>query len=148
MRAVVLLLLVALPVFLLVEGGRTDGQPEQIHLSLTGNPSEMVVQWVTWQGIVTFAEIAKNTKQLLLATPAPVVSFAKSGSSTYFSATGNTTTYDESGWPGFIHTVVITDLLPNTAYTYVCGSTGQWSQKMFFHTLPTEYVFTPDKGPS
>jgi len=117
-----LLCLLAVVVALVIPSGnaKTLGTPEQVHLSLTGDPSQMVVQWITWQ-----------------ATSTPVVRYG-APSKTEIIAAGKTTTYDESGWGGFIHTVLLTDLKPDTVYSYVCGSEGFWSDRFFFHTEPTE----------
>jgi len=111
-------------------------KPTQGHLALTGDPTQMIVMWVT------------------NSTTVPVVQYGTSGLSA--STTGTTTTYkitdmcdkpatNASYWidPGQIHKVLLTGLTPATGYQYRFGNDQDgWSDTMTFTTAP---VVNPDR---
>lgn len=97
--------------------------PEQVHLSLTGDMSEMRVVWVTLNATAT------STVQYDRASANP---------SWTYSVTGTTRTYTFGGWLGVIHVATMTRLSPATAYSYRVGdASGGWSDVYNFTTLPT-----------
>jgi len=91
--------------------------PEQLHLSLTGNSSEMAITWVT------LAPTISHTVQYGLS------------SSLDQSRSGHNTTYKWCGWIGQIHTAVMGGLLPGTVYYYRVGDASGWSPVYSFSTL-------------
>jgi len=106
----------------------SDTVPQQLRLSLTGNPTEMVVMWITND------DTATTTVKYQLATGGAISV-----------VTGTTSYYD---WPlppyesGQIHTATMTGLAANTRYMYMCGDPqGGWSAPSYFVTentvLPT-----------
>jgi len=115
-------------ILLLAAAASADTAPQQVRLSLTGNPSEMVVMWITNDDTAT-----------------TTVNYAPRSGGATASSTGYTSYYD---WPvppyesGQIHTAKMTGLNPNTSYWYQVGdSAGGWSDKFYFQTetpgLPT-----------
>jgi len=98
--------------------------PEQIHISLTGVPSEMTVMWTTQTDTAT----------------STVLFWPQSNANANRSATGSYTHYEFP--PDYrspaIHRVLLTDLLPDTAYEYVCGDQKDgFSSAYHFTTEPT-----------
>ena len=100
-------------------------EPNQLHLSLTGLPSEMLVQWVTYG-------ICNGT-----------VSFSPATGGEAMTAAAALTTYTGGlgGWEGWIHTALMTDLTPGASYTYTVGSgapapSGVWSFPRNFSAAP------------
>jgi len=88
-------------------GPSCGDSPQQFHLSVTGDPTQMVVSYVscsTW-----------NT---------PACSVAKEGTTDWKTFNGYSHTYTDGGWLGLLHTVVMTDLLADgtTRYSYKCDN--------------------------
>eukprot|EP00239_Pterosperma_sp_CCMP1384_P008567 CAMPEP_0197858816 /NCGR_PEP_ID=MMETSP1438-20131217/32891_1 /TAXON_ID=1461541 /ORGANISM="Pterosperma sp., Strain CCMP1384" /LENGTH=513 /DNA_ID=CAMNT_0043475087 /DNA_START=119 /DNA_END=1657 /DNA_ORIENTATION=+ len=113
--------------------------PQQIHLALTGDATQMAVTWVT-----------------KTATPAPAVSFEVASAtdqqrqqvqSAATVVAAKTHTYTGGGWEGFIHTAVMTGLAPGRKqYTYKVGdtSTGTWTDSIVFKTAVPGSTNTDD----
>jgi hypothetical protein len=99
--------------------------PQQVHLSLTGDPTQMVIMWVT-----------ASAKETLVLYGVTMGSYG-------MNATGITTTYDAGidGWRGVIHTVTLYNLRPSTKYYYKVGNGHDWSIDYWFTTAPS--VGTP-----
>jgi hypothetical protein len=94
--------------------------PEQIHIATTGDPTEMVVTWVT-RGM----------------TPTSTVEFGTTSGAYGFSTSGTNHTYTDGGWVGRIHDVVLTGLTPDTQYFYRVGDEDRgWSSEFDFTTPP------------
>lgn len=91
--------------------GPDDGEPQQVHLSLTGAPGEMRVMWVT------FNHSAASAPQ--------AVWLAGGGGGAGGAAAAVTTTYSAGlfGWDGFIHSAVMTGLVPGVV-TYAVGDSA------------------------
>ena len=98
-------------------------QPTQGHIALTGNPSEMRVQWTSG------------------TQATPTVRYGTSADQLNQIATGLSRTYKASDMcarpasdprnfvdPGFLHDVLLTNLIPNTTIYYQYGSEGVMSQ--------------------
>ncbi|KNC52389.1 purple acid phosphatase 18 [Thecamonas trahens ATCC 50062] len=109
-------------------GAGTTGEPEQVHVALTGFPHALRVMWVTFGGAGAGAEAAWGTAPGVLAA----------------TARANASTYDVGilgGWHGTIHTVdmVFPSHLPprTTVYYAVSGTcpTACWSP-VFSVALP------------
>lgn len=84
--------------------------PQQLHLSLTNDPTEMVVMWVTMAGDSTTGGEA----QWWPAGNASAVSTASAVPTSY--------TAGLFGWNGTIHTATMTGLVPGSYYQYTVGS--------------------------
>jgi phosphodiesterase/alkaline phosphatase D-like protein len=96
--------------------------PEQVHIATTGDPSEMVVTWVTWG-----------------PTPTSTVEYGTTIGSYGSIATGSTHTYSDGGWVGEIHDVLLTGLVPNTQYFYRVGDSQEgWSSEFEFRSAPSD----------
>lgn len=100
-------------------------EPQQLHLALTGVPTEMLVQWVTYN-------ISNGT-----------VSYAPTAGGAPATADAYLTTYTGGlgGWSGWIHTAVMTGLTPGSMYTYSVGSgpentPARWSMPRTFSAAP------------
>jgi hypothetical protein len=100
----------------------------QLHLSFTGNPSEMTITWTTLLATSTSTVQWGLTSQV---GPNPT-SFPNS-------ATGSNRTYTWSGWIGQIHEATMTGLVPGMNYSYRVGdAAGGWSDVFTFKTLDTD----------
>jgi len=114
----------------------TPTQPQQRHLSLTHDPAEMAVTWVTLRNTTT------STVQW-----GPVSALDAADGQFPFSAdgAGNLRTYTNGGWVGSIHTAVMTNLKAGTTYQYRVGdASGGWSDTVTFSTFP-EDIGTTDR---
>ena len=111
------------------EGGRRA--PLQGHLALTGNPTEMRVQWTSGTSSV------------------PMVWYGFTADQLNWTATGVSRTYTASDMcgspanesinfidPGFLHDVLLTGLHPSTLYYYQYGSEGVVSEVRVFTSSP------------
>ncbi|KAL9182584.1 hypothetical protein ACHAXT_013236 [Thalassiosira profunda] len=130
----------------------SNQSPTGIHLSLTGNPSEIAIQFATGDSGTPLVEVAKkadihsalrmanhvHTAELRDLAQVTDVSWTKyKGVSTSYAATDmcqEPATSTDPGWfasPGHLHTVLAKDLEPDTEYAYRVGlSFGQgikWS---------------------
>ncbi|UCE74107.1 MAG: metallophosphoesterase, partial [Methanomassiliicoccales archaeon] len=96
--------------------------PEQIHIATTGDPTEMVVTWITGG-----------------STPNSTVEYDTSPGVYGNSASGTNHTYTDGGWDGIIHDVALTGLSPDTQYFYRVGDESLgWSSEFNF-TSPPDY---------
>jgi hypothetical protein len=115
--------------------------PQQVHLAVTTNVDEMLVQWVT------------------RANDPSVVQYGLLTGSYPHAANGTTATYSVGldgtfilfiiifcgvpcswlGWTGWVHTVLLTGLSTNTKYYYIVGSPDNWSEEFYFTSAP-KYV--------
>jgi len=101
-------------------------QPEQVHISLGFDPTQMFITWTTMSSAPTMVEYGINS----------LVS----------NATGNETLFTDGGSKKremYIHRVLLKDLTPNTAYMYHCGSSKGWSSIYFFRTIPDGSEWSP-----
>jgi predicted phosphohydrolase len=111
--------------------------PQQVHLALGRNASEMVIIWITFDkvdAIVTYGQSFPGN----------------------MSQTGETYTYNAGylfGWHGWIHKVVLQGLKRATTYYYQVGSSNPdacWSKKLQFTTngknLPLNIAIYGDQG--
>jgi predicted phosphodiesterase len=98
--------------------------PEQIHIATTGDPTEMVVTWVT-----------RGT------TPNSTVEYGTTSGVYDYSTHGTSHTYTDGGWIGQIHDVELTGLLPETQYFYRGGDESLgWSSEFNFTTPPVSKI--------
>jgi len=95
--------------------------PEQVHLSLTGTPSEIVVVWVT------FAQ-----------TNASIVEYGMDSNNYERRATGQIYTYNAGffGWDGWLHACRLTGLQLDSIYYYRVGDGVNWSPQFHFRSPP------------
>lgn len=107
--------------------------PEQVHLSLTGDLTEMAVAWTTLNAT------AATTVQWAPA-PCGAPPFAAS-------AAGFTRTYTQGGWVGVVHVATMTGLQRGGTYCYRVGDGSTtdgraWSPVFNFTAMPAD-VGTP-----
>ncbi|KAL9953568.1 hypothetical protein ACROYT_G041005 [Oculina patagonica] len=106
-----------------------DPQPEQIHLSSTGDPTEMMVTWVT-----------------LAPTNYSIVEYNKAGFSLTLQASGGVTKFTDGGSEHrvlYIHRVKLTGLVPDQSYEYHCGGYDGWSALYSFKALKSGVDWSP-----
>jgi len=108
-------------------------RPEQVHIAVTNNPSEMMVTFITGEPITPTVEWGEQN-----CNPAgpigEVVVGTKSCNFTY-SAVGTSKTYTQGSWQGQIHNVLLTGLQPTTTYYYRVGDPyWDWSTHNFNFT--------------
>lgn len=106
----------------------TDPQPQQVHISATGDVTEMMITWVT-----TSADIDS------------LVEFGLADQALDLKASGSATKFVDGGSEKrvmYMHRVKLIDLKPDTSYDYHCGSMDGWSSVFRFRTLPdgTDWV--------
>ncbi|XP_028409886.1 acid phosphatase type 7-like [Dendronephthya gigantea] len=117
----------ALPVN--VNGDPVYTQPEQVHISATGDVTEMVITWVT-----------------IVADIDSIVQYGLADKALAMTAKGNATKFVDGGSEKtvrYIHRVKLTGLRPATSYDYHCGSMMGWSSIFRFKTLPEGTNWSP-----
>lgn len=93
-------------------------QPEQIHLALTNDASEMMVSWVTLN-VAAGAQVQWGINGQFDSSTMATVS-----------------TYTAAGWVGTIYNALMTKLKPLTTYSYRVGSDiSGWSKVWSFKTM-------------
>uniref|UniRef100_A0A336LMV7 Purple acid phosphatase n=1 Tax=Culicoides sonorensis TaxID=179676 RepID=A0A336LMV7_CULSO len=104
-------------------------QPEQVHLSFGEKANEIVVTWSTFddthESKVVFGLHGDKEKQTV------------TGSSSLFVDGG------EAKHSQYIHRVTLSNLKPETRYTYVCGSDLGWSPIFSFKTPRLDTKWSP-----
>lgn len=95
--------------------------PQGIHLSLTENPQEVWVMWSTQLEGMT-----------------PTVQYGLAQDSLTMQTIGNSSTYWQGGWKGYIYRVQLSGLQPDTVYYYRVGDPDwEWGQITYaFRTAP------------
>ncbi|OWA51856.1 Acid phosphatase type 7 [Hypsibius exemplaris] len=103
--------------------------PEQIHLSWSGNPTEMYVTW---------------------ATPSPStvtsVKFGLDAANLTSTATGTSTVFVDGAKAHkvrYIHRVTLVNLVPATRYYYSCGSDAGWATVYTFRSIQAGTEWSP-----
>uniref|UniRef100_A0A6B2L5Y2 Purple acid phosphatase n=1 Tax=Arcella intermedia TaxID=1963864 RepID=A0A6B2L5Y2_9EUKA len=98
-----------------------EGGPQQLHLSLTNNPTEMVITWISRD---------KDEPS--------IVQYGLSADSLTSSQQGTIFTYNAGidGWYGWIHRATLGDLKTATRYYYRVGMPNSWSDVFSFKTAP------------
>ena len=107
--------------------------PLQVHLALTGLPSEMVVVWSTLNASKPMVQWGTSPQSLVHST--------SSSFSSYTSSDMCGSPAKDFGWrdPGLIHKAVMRDLQGGTTYYYKVGDgTYGWSEIFHFKTPPTD----------
>jgi len=99
--------------------------PQQVHISLGRDVSEMIVMWVTQHKTDTVVQYGKVSGELSLSVEGHDPVFY---------------TFDPYV-SGVIHTAVITGLQPSTTYYYKCGGLSGWSEEFSFTTAPKVGTF-------
>ncbi|XP_064600685.1 acid phosphatase type 7-like [Liolophura sinensis] len=107
------------------------GQPEQVHLSFGGSPSEMIVTWSTMsttnQSVVEFGLKGR-----------PMFTHRASGYQTKFTDGGTLHRIQ------YIHRVTLTGLEPGNSYVYHCGSPeAGWSDIHTFTAMKSGTDWSP-----
>ncbi|XP_025104272.1 LOW QUALITY PROTEIN: acid phosphatase type 7-like [Pomacea canaliculata] len=107
--------------------GLKNVPPEQVHLSYTGNSTEMVVTWVT-QDTTSTSTVMYGLSDLNLT------------------ASGSMTTFVDGGSQHrklYIHRVTLTGLLPGHKYVYVVGGPEGWSKQFNFRAMKDGSDWSP-----
>ncbi|KAI1284906.1 Purple acid phosphatase 21 [Halotydeus destructor] len=111
--------------------GYSDVQPQQVHLSLGGNPTEMMVTWVTMDATVGNA----------------TVEFGESSEFGFSeSRTGSSSKFTDGGSEKrsmYIHRVLLDGLVPGDRYLYHVGSTDSWSDIFELVAIRNDSAFSP-----
>jgi len=95
-------------------------EPEQVHLSTTGIPGEMIVQWGT-------------EEDTMVSCPSDnIVEYGTDNDNLNLSENGNSNMYL---WTTCTHTTQLQNLNPNTTYYYRVGGEGEWSSVYSFETI-------------
>lgn len=102
-------------------------EPQQLHLSITPDPSEMVIMFVT--GSSCAASGATGQVKWWPASNSSAVTLVPTTEATYTAGLG---------WDGSIHTAFVTGLTPSAKYEYVlgCPGVGPWSLPRPFKAAP------------
>jgi len=87
----------------------------------------MVIQWVTHVGF-------QGVPQLLQKDDLSFVQYSSTSGATTNKTKGKASTYTLGGWLGIIHTVLLSDLIPETKYYYKVGCDLGWSTEYSFCT--------------
>ncbi|CAH3179914.1 unnamed protein product [Porites evermanni] len=106
-----------------------DPQPQQIHLASTGDPTEMMVTWVT-----------------LTLTNYSIVEYNKGGFPLTLRATGAVTKFTDGGSQHrvlYMHRVKLTGLAYDQVYDYHCGGWDGWSALFSFKTFKSGVDWSP-----
>lgn len=118
-------------------------QPTQGRLSETGVAGEMNVMWVSDLSSMSVVQYKLSSSS---SSTAPMNATGVSHTykaSDMCNSPANLTSALKFRDPGFIHNVVITDLVPATGYTYRFGSDGHWSEWFNFTTQAAPGSSTP-----
>nr|AYV89047.1 Iron/zinc purple acid phosphatase-like protein [Tetranychus truncatus] len=102
-------------------------QPEQVHISLGVNPSEMIVTWTTFDPI---------------SLPSASYGISTLNQTTY----GYSTKFVDGGSEKrvmYIHRVTMNNLKPDQKYVYRVGSEAGWSEIFWFKTIKDGVDWSP-----
>jgi len=110
----------------------TGVAPEQVHLALTGDLSQMSVAWVTLNASASVVQWGPQPAGGSCAG-APLPS----------SAAGFDRTYTQGGWLGVVHVATMTGLARGADYCYRVGGVNSagvegWSAPIGFSTVPAD----------
>tara|TARA_B100001113_G_scaffold306759_1_gene268099 strand:- start:44 stop:1369 length:1326 start_codon:yes stop_codon:yes gene_type:complete len=94
--------------------------PEQVHLATNGIPGEMIIQWGTQEDTTLSCSSSSN------------VEYGTDSGELNQTASGDDDMYL---WTTCTHTVILSDLSPNTTYYYRVGGGSEWSDIYTFQTL-------------
>lgn len=99
---------------------KVDNTPTQLHLSITNDPSEMIVMWSTQTKCRSMVEYCQDNH--------PELVFRQRGKRCV----------THSGWDRFMHTVKLSELHLDVRYRYRVGDpvSNKWSQWWWFETRP------------
>ncbi|KAM9991383.1 hypothetical protein ACTFIZ_004790 [Dictyostelium cf. discoideum] len=123
------------------DGGDINQIPQTIKISLTNNPSEMMISWFTngkiGDAIVQFSQ-----------TKSDLINYSTNTNNGVITVNGKSTPF--SNWKGYSNTVILTGLSPKTTYYYQCGGSTSdiLSQTNYFTTsnFPTTTTTTTASG--
>jgi len=120
------LLLIFIFTTIIISKNSEAAEPEQVHLSTTGIPGEIIVQWGT-------------EEDTMVSCPSDnIVEYGTDNDNLNLSENGNNNMYL---WTTCTHTTQLQNLNPNTTYYYRVGGEGEWSSVYSFKTIEE----TPDK---
>lgn len=116
----------------------------QVHASLTSNPTEMQITWVTgsnqYDSIVYYGT---SKTELTNRVSSPSTSSITYTADQMCGSPANVTSQQTFRNPGWIHSVILTGLEPNSFYFYKCGNENEgWSEIFWIRTNPSSDNFT------
>lgn len=125
-----------------LSGGNTEVL--QVHTSLTSNPTEMQITWVTgsnsYDSVVQFGTSKTNLNRIASTPASSAITYS---ANQMCGSPANVTSQQTFRDPGFIHTVTITGLEPNSFYFYKCGNEYEsWSDVLWLRTNPSSENYT------
>ncbi len=106
-----------------VEATPSTDLPKHIRLTYRGDPASTLV--ITWQ---TTTPIGGD---VVLYDTVP-----RGGDPSQYTHTVDGLHHTYSGASGYIHTVELTSLEPDTSYYFICGGSGNYSEERAFKTAP------------
>mmetsp|Transcript_18328 Transcript_18328/g.70799 ORF Transcript_18328/g.70799 Transcript_18328/m.70799 type:complete len:531 (+) Transcript_18328:49-1641(+) len=119
-------------------------RPEQVHIATTGDPTEMVVSFVTGEPITPTVEWGLTNCVGNDGVSGEVIAEDCAFNNT---AVGTSKTYTQAAWEGQLHTVTLTGLKPSTVYFYRVGDPAwDWSNHNFNFTTPPDVGSSTDPG--
>lgn len=122
-------------------------RPEQVHLSVTSDPSEMIVTFVTGEKITPTVQWDLRNCHPGDSEGEVAVPYGSDDCQFTYSAVGTSRTYTQASWNGQIHEVKLTGLEPSTTYWYRVGDPNfDWSTHNFNFTTPPKIGSSNDPG--
>lgn len=115
-------------------------RPEQVHIAVTGDSSQMVINFVTGESITPTVEYGETNCHPPDFNGGEVFVYQPEQCNFTYTAVGTSDTMRHASWQGFLHTVVLTNLSPSTTYWYRVGDPQwDWSTHNFNFTTPPSY---------
>ena len=118
-RRIKIIYLIAIALSLTLVKNVESAPPEQIHIATNGNTNEMIIQWGTQEDTTLSCPSETN------------VEYGLNNNDLSQTASGDNDMYL---WTTCIHTVILTELAPNTTYYYRVGGGNEWSDVFSFST--------------
>ena len=124
-------------------------RPEQIHIASTGDPTQMVINFVTGEEITPTVEYGLVNCQ---PSSGPVgdmfitmIGYNPEVCNFTYSVIGTSSSMRTASWQGYLHTVLLSDLTPSTTYWYRVGDPfWDWSTHNFNFTTPPSLPLSPN----
>ena len=113
-------------------------RPEQVHIASTGDPTQMVINFVTGEEINPTVQFGLTNCQPSYGPPGDVFIYDPQTCNFTYTVVGTSSTIKTASWQGYLHTVLLSDLTPSTTYWYRVGDPfWDWSTHNFnFTTAP------------
>ncbi|KAN0034532.1 hypothetical protein ACTFIV_001052 [Dictyostelium citrinum] len=119
------------------DGGDINQIPQTIKISLTNDPSEMMISWFT-NGKVGDAIVQFSVSK------SDLVHYSTNTNNGVITVNGKSTPF--STWKGYSNSVVLTGLLPKTTYYYQCGGSTSNILSQINHFTTSNFPTTTTGG--